>query len=359
MWAAIRTGKKNMKNVTLKDIAQKLRLSEATVSLAINNKTIVNEETRKRVLECARDMNYKPNPLARGLATSKSMTIGFICSDPENPFIGKMLKLISRYSNQQGYSVMVAISEGSVVREGKCLQNFLDKRLDGVIIFPVDAPGNPAEAFTAAREYGIPLVFCDTYYPGYEQDCIMTDYTKGVYLQTEHLLKTGHRSIWYLTARYREIPVSRLRINGYKKAYGDMGIARQDSWIFGCEKATGEAAYQLAKRLLQEYERPDAILTLNDYMAYGVRQAIREAGYRIPEDISLAGYDDAFSELLYENALTTVRQDADLIARECVRLLLTKINPDYRLEEPLIRVTEPELVIRNTTRNRREERQGA
>lgn len=340
-----------MRNTTLKDIAKKLNLSEATVSLAINNKSIVSKKTRERVLQCARDMNYTPNPLARGLATSKSMTIGFICSDPENPFIGRMLKLISRYCNEQGYSMMVSISEGKVEQEGKILQNFIDRRLDGVIIFAVDEPDNPSEAFENAKAQNIPIVFCDTFYPKYEKDCIATDYTKGMYLLTRHLLENDHENIWFLTIEDPEIPVSRLRIDGCVQAFGEAGIEQKEEWIFRCDKATGESAYRLVKKLLQEKEKPDAILTLNDYMAYGARLAIREKGYKIPEDISLAGYDDAFNGVLYENPLTTVRQDADLIARECVRLLMEKIDSRSKSEIPIIRNTEPQLIIRNTTRN--------
>lgn len=339
-----------MKNVTLKDIAHKLKLSEATVSLAINNKKMVNVNTRERVLQCARDLNYKPNLLARGLATNKSMTIGFICSEPENPFIGRMLKMVSRYCNKQGYSVIVAISEGDIKQEGKILQNFIDKRLDGVIIFPVDAPDNPYLPVDSASDYGIPLVFCDSYYPGYEDSCILTDYKKGSYLLTKHLLENEHKIIWYITVKHKEIPISKLRIEGYKQAYQEFGMKREDEWIISCEKAEGESAYWLVKNMLQKGKKPDAILTLNDYMAYGVRQAILEMGYGIPEDISLAGYDDAFNQLIYGNVLTTVRQNIELIARECVRLLLKNIDPLYQLDTPIERITEPELIVRDSTK---------
>lgn len=344
--------KSGMRNTTLKDIAKKLDLSEATVSLAINNKAIVSKKTRERVLACAREMNYKPNPLARGLATSKSMTIGFICPDPENPFIGKMLKLISRYCNEQGYSMMVAISEGNAEQEGRILQNFIDQRMDGVIIFAVDEVDNPSEAFQNAKDQNIPIVFCDTFYARCEMDCIATDYTKGMYLLTKHLLENDHRDFWFLTIQDPEMPASKLRINGCVQAFKEWHLEMGNEWIFRCEKATGEAAYQMTKKLLQEKEKPDAILTLNDYMAYGARMAIRELGYKIPEDVSLAGYDDAFQGVLYENPLTTVRQDADLIAKECVQLLMERIDPEHhRLETAIIRNTEPQLIIRNTTRN--------
>lgn len=339
-----------MRNVTLKDIARKLNISEATVSLAINNKSIVNEETRRKVLECARDMNYKPNPLARGLATNKSMTIGFVCPDSENPFIGRILKLMNHYCNQFGYSLVLALSENDVTQESKVLQNFIDKRFDGIIILPLDIPENNSDVFSNIKREKIPLVFCDSYYTGYKDDCIMTDYAKGSYLLTKHLLENHHRNIWYLTTKNQKIPVSKLRIDGYIKAYQEAGLEWKESWVVGCEQATGENAYLLTKKLLAEREKPDAILTINDYMAYGVRKAIKDSGYTIPEDISLAGYDDAFNEILYENPMTTVRQDIDMLAKSCVYLLMEKIGYPLTENGPIVRKIEPQLVIRNTTR---------
>ena len=186
-----------MVNVTLKDIAQKLNISEATVSLALNNYPGVSKKTKARVLQCAEEMDYVPNPIARGLATRRTMTIGLVCPDSENPCYGKIIKRITYYCEQCGYSVLLGISDGDVKREASVIRQFISCHVDGIVILPVDILNNDAPVFNTLRQHELPCVFTFSYYTGFEDDCVLTDYAAGSYELTKRMLKAGHRTIWY------------------------------------------------------------------------------------------------------------------------------------------------------------------
>lgn len=339
-----------MSSITLKDIAKKAGVSEATVSLVLNNKTVVNIRTRERVLKCMEEMNYRPNPMARGLALRKSMTVGLVCPDSENPYYGKLMKLLGHYCNRYGYSLVLGVSNNDPAMETRIIENFVDKKYDGIIILPLNLRINESSVFNEIKEKKISIVFSTSYYTGFKDDCVLTDYAEGSYLLTDHLLRHGHRELWYFVTDDKEIPVSKERIAGYRRAYAEKGMEVMDEWIVGCPSTSVEYGYMRAKELLTEREKPDGILAINDYMAYGIKKAILECGYRIPDDISLAGYDDVFYQMIAEQPLTTVHQDMDKMAENTVLLLMKKMNRDFDPGKDIEKVISPSLVVRSTTK---------
>ncbi len=339
-----------MSSITLKDIARKAGVSEATVSLVLNNKTVVNVRTRERVLKCIEEMNYRPNPLARGLALRRSMTVGLVCPDSENPYYGKLMKLLGHYCNRYGYSLVLGVSNNDPEMETRIIENFVDKKYDGIIILPLNLKTNNSPVFQEIRDKKIPIVFGTSYYTGFKEDCVLTDYAGGSYLLTDYLLGQGHRELWYFVTDDKEIPVSKERIAGYRRAYEERSLPVQEEWIVGCDSISVEYGYERAKQLLQEKTCPDGILAINDYMAYGIKKAIQELGYRIPEDISLAGYDDVFYQMIAEQPLTTVHQDMEKMAENTVLLLMTKMNKDFDPGKKIEKIISPSLVVRSTTK---------
>jgi len=339
-----------MGNITLKDIAKRAGVSEATVSLVLNNKSVVNVHTKERVLKCMEEMNYKPNPFARGLALQKSMTIGLVCPDSENPYYGRLMKLLGHYCQQYGYSLVFGVSDNNPDIEAKIIANFLENHYDGIIILPLNIMKNTHPVFQEIKEKHFPMVFCTSYYKGFQADCVLTDYAEGSYQLTRHLLEQGHRELWYFVAGDKRIPVSGQRIAGYKRAYAERGISVSRDWIIECNDTSIEYAYEKAKELLSARQRPDGILALNDYMAYGIKRAILECGCRIPEDISLAGYDDVFYQFIAEQPLTTVHQELESLALNSVNLLMKRIDKKFESLAPIQKVITPSLVIRSTTR---------
>lgn len=341
-----------MKNVTLKDIADKLGVSVATVSLALNDRPTVNAETKQRVLECIREMDYTPHPLARGLALKKTMTIGLVCPDTENPYYGTFLKHISKYCSQSSYSLVVSLSDNDLHREAAIVKGFVEKKYDGVIVMPLDFRRNDLPAFAALTKRGVPFVFCTSYYEGFAADCVLTDYADGSYQLTRYLLEHGHRELLYLVTDDLTIPVSKERVDGYRQAYADLGIACDPEWIIPCSHINSQSGYDVTNELLNSRALPDGILVLNDYMAFGVIRALQERGLGIPDDVSVAGYDDVFYSKIAGIPLTTVSQDLDAISYHCVNLLLKKIDPAFESPEPIQQRIRPTLVVRATTRER-------
>lgn len=339
-----------MGSITLKDIAKRAGVSEATVSLVLNNKTVVNARTRERVLKCMEEMNYRPNPMARGLALRKSMTVGLVCPDSENPYYGKLMKLLGHYCNRYGYSLVLGVSNNDLQMETRIIENFVDKKYDGIIVLPLNLRKNESPVFQEIREKKIPIVFGTSYYAGFKEDCVLTDYAEGSFMLTEYLLRQGHRELWYFVTEDKEIPVSKERISGFKRAYKDAGLEVKEERIVGCASTSVEYGYMKAKEMLTEHEKPDGILAINDYMAYGIKKAILECGYRIPDDISLAGYDDVFYQLIVEQLLTTVHQDLEKMAENTVLLLMKKMNRDFDPGKKIEKIITPSLVIRSTTK---------
>lgn len=343
-----------MHNMTLKDIAKKLKLSEATISLALNDRPNVNLKTKKRVLDYVREIGYTANPLARGLAMQKTMTIGLVCPDTENPYYGSYVKHISNYCSQYEYSLVLSSSNNDLHQEANIIKNFIEKKFDGIIVMPLDLKSNDLPAFSMLIERDVPFVFCTSYYEGFADNCVLTDYADGSYQLTRYLLEHGHRELWYLVTRDQTIPVTKDRLDGYKKAYEDLHIPFNPEWIIGCDIINSKNGYDITNQLIASRSLPDGILALNDYMAFGVMRALQENGKNIPEDISVAGYDDVFYSRIAGIPLTTVRQDLDVISMHCVNMLLKKIDGSFEPKQSLPDSIKPTLVIRNTTRDRRE-----
>lgn len=341
-----------MKQPTLKDIADRLGLSQATVSLALNNRPIVNAKTRQRVLDCVRDMNYTPNMFARGLATQRSMMIGLVCPDTENPCYGSLVKHFSECCNSLGYSLIVSVSNDDTATEAKCIQGFLDRMCDGIIIMPINARENPDSGFVNLVKSSTPFVYCVSYYQGGEDNCVMTDYEDGSYQLTHYLLTHGHRSLWYLVASDMQVPAAKLRLDGYRRAYAQQGIPLDPDWIIPCDNINFRRGYEKIYDLLGQRSAPDGILSINDYTTFGVCRAVQERGLRIPEDISIAGYDDVFYAKIAGIPLTTVRQDLEGIAKNGLNLLLRQISSERESAQYVERLLRPTLIVRDTTRDR-------
>lgn len=304
---------------TIKDVARLAQVSVGTASMALNGKHGVNEETREKVLEAARKLNYKPNPYARYLSSKKTNLIGLVVTDITNPFFGVLIDLIQKGLDKYGYDVMLGISRGSITEEKRITQKFIDMQVDGVIAVPSHNPAPDTLHYIDLQKAKIPVCFITSYYPGINAPCVMTDLSDGAYQLTKYLLQNGHRQIIYIVGDL-SVPVSNLRVEGYLSAYRDLDLACQSDWIFSTD-VTLEAAYSTTELVLQKFQ-PDAIITINDFMAMGVLKCLKEHDLCVPQDISVAGYDDIIYSSILETSLTTVRQPLEQICRRTISMLL-------------------------------------
>ena len=337
-----------MDDITIKDVALAAKVSIGTASMALNGKSEVNAETRKKVLAAADRLGYKPNKYARILSSGRTHTIGLIITDITNPFFGLIIDYVQQEAENKGYDLVLGISGGSRDKERKIIDKFINQRVDGVIMVPSHKQPADMQHFLDLREKNIPLCFITAYYSEVDAPCVMTDLSAGSYKLTQYILRSGCRNIAYIVVN-PSLPLAALRLEGYCSAFRELGIDVNPECIITAEEASFECGYEAAKKIL-DGKNYDAILTMNDIMALGALKYLKESGYRVPEDISLAGYDDLLYTALLETPLTTVRQPVQPMCSRAVEIILKLINESLSITEKVFLM--PELVIRGSTVNR-------
>lgn len=329
-----------MAKITIRDVARAAQVSVGTASMALNGKKKVNEQTRKKILDVAHQLNYNPNPYAQFLTSDKTNMVGLIVTDPSNPFFGSLIDLLERDLSKHGYNMMLGISRGDLAGEKSIIERFISMKVSGIIAVPSHGRITNTDHYLKLQEYNIPLCFITSYYPGIEAPCVMSDLSDGSYQLTRHLLESGHRRIVYLTGDLSS-PVSSLRVNGYMSAYRDLGISYCPEWNI-CTDVTLTGGYDAASRAVEL--QPDAIITINDFMALGVLKYLKEKQIRVPEEISVAGYDDLVYSAMLETSLTTVHQPLTQICKRTVDVFLQQCSGQEILSEKIL--LKPTLVLR-------------
>lgn len=331
--------------ISLADVARHLKVSEATVSLALNNRAGVSAKTKQKVLEAVEQLGYSPDFFARSLAMQRSHSIGLIVPEIENPYYSKLTQNLDRRFRQKGLHLIIGFSDFSLETEMEVMTRFLNMRVEGIIISPVHLMRTTDSYRTTIGNSPVPILYLASHY---DFDCnyVMTQLAEGSFLLTEHLLNQGYEQIIFLSGNKEVLLVSE-REKGFHKACQSKGRPVHSDQIVRCSNFNYEEAYQATIHLLAEGIRPDAIMTINDVMALGVMRAVRESGLRIPEDIAVAGYDDVIYASIAEVPLTTVRQPLDQLVGMAVDGLTGLM--DKELANPLQLLAPPQLVIRRST----------
>ena len=333
--------------ITIKDVARMAKVSVATASMAINGKDGVNEKTRLKVLDAAQKLDYHPNHFAKSLIANRSLAIGLIVTDITNPYFGAIVKNIQKEVENIGYDLLLGISNDKLENEKKSTEYFLSRNVEGLIIVPAHVHEKEIELshLYNLKRLGIPFVFITTYYKGIPGDFVMTDLEKGSYELTKYLIKNGNKKIYFISG-YKELLLSSLRIKGYKKAYEEFNLAYSDEWIIESYPDFING-YNVTKKIIEK-DIPEAIITVNDLLAIGALKCLKDNGIKVPDEVSVAGYDDLLFAAIAETPLTTVRQPIEDICKNSVRILMERINQQNSLENRMF--LEPELVIRKSTR---------
>lgn len=322
--------------VSLKDIAQSLNLSVATVSRALNNQGRISPKTRARVLKAMEQMHYRPNEAARALREKSSHTIGIIVPDIGNEFYARMIKGAERVAWQAGYALLVMSSNEEVEREQQTIRYMLDKRVAGLVLALLE-PQCPM--FEEAAQYGIPIAFVDNL-PAINAsyDSVVVDNRLLTYQLVKKLISMGHRRIAMLTHRSEETSTTQRR-NGYLQA---MQEAELTPTIRTTDLLNRKHASDAMHELLESDNRPTAVFAVNNHMAYGAMDALRAAGLSVPEDMSLCCFDAMDSTGLMLPQLTSINQPADRFGAMAVGILLRKLaSPEEGVYERL--TLEPEM----------------
>lgn len=308
---------------TQNDVAKHAGVSQATVSLVLNNVSTnkITEETRRQVLRAIEELGYRPNTLASSLRRGKTQTLGLILPDSANPFFAEVSRSIESAAFEQGYHLILCNTEGNIEKELVYVDVLCNRQVDGIIFVAV---GDQTDSLERVLYKNIPAVMIDRDLPGLEVDAVLTDNRQGGYLATQHLLQLGHRRIGCITGPSSVTP-SAGRVAGYLAALAEHSIPADDRLLVRGDFHP-QSGWTAAHTLLELDKPPTAIFAGNDLMAIGALRAISEAGLRIPEDISLVGFDNIELASYTDPPLTTVAQPIQGIGSMAVGFLLERIR---------------------------------
>ena len=332
----------------MRDVAEKVGVSVATVSAVVNSRTTkipVSEKTKAKVVEAIKVMNYHVNDRARSLRSGRSNTIGVVVSDITQPFSGGMVRVVEQEANSRGYDFLLSDIQNNREKEKFYLGLFMQKKVDGILF--VGATNElEDEGIIMLRENGIPVVLTEREVQQHNVPSILVDNVKGAYLATEHLIKQGHKRIAFITGPLGNVVTDR-RMEGYLRAMAENGLDCPDELIVD-GGFTLDCGYRAVEHLPGLANVPDAIFAFNDMLALGAMRAIRDKGLRIPQDVAITGFDDIPMAAYSEPPLTTVRQPTTKMGKESTGLLLDILDGKYPKDYYKRVVLEPELIVRRT-----------
>ena len=305
--------------VTIQDIADRAGVSISTVSRVLNKNSSVRKEYRIAVEEAVEALNYQPNIFARGLAGGQSKTIGVITQHITSPFFDLILRGILEEMTGSEYQPIFADGQWRTVKERQSVQTFIERRVDGLIVLGGTLP----EAELAAVASRLPIVVIGRQLASIPDSCLPLDNFGGAYAATTHLIEQGHQRIVHLTGIMHHSD-ARQRLAGYKQALLDGGLAVEDRFILEGDFSE-QSGVMSVERLFSNGPIATAIFAANDQMAMGVRLALYRRGIRVPDDMSIIGFDDQPASAFMTPPLTTVRQPALEIGRSAAQRILQKI----------------------------------
>lgn len=307
---------------TRDDVARAAGVSPATVSYVINNgPRPVAPDTRKRVLEAIRTLDYQPSAVARNLRLQRTSNLGLLVPDTHNPYFSEVARGIESVAFENKYNVMLCHSGYDPEREMQYVNMLRFQRAAGVIWMPATENMQP---FHKLKEYGIPTVILDRTTPQQQACTITADNQQGGLLATRHLLRLGHRRIGFITRRI-DLSHSQDRFSGYHSALENAGISYDDSLVVrgGVRLEDGRAALHV---LMQLPEPPTAVFAYNDTTAIGVLRGLHELGIQAPEQFSVVGFDDIAQAAYTCPALTTIDIPKFRLGKRGAKALLELIN---------------------------------
>ncbi len=337
--------------VTIQDVAARAGVSISTVSRVVTGAVAVEPATAERVREAIADLGYRPNLLARSFRRRVTHTIGLLVPDNSNPFFAELARTIENAGFAEGYSVVLCNSDLSEVKQETYIDVLLANRVDGLILASSGLIPTVGSHGAVGRilDAGAPCVVVDRDLGETPVDQVLVDNDQGGYLAGEHLISLGHRRIACLVGP-SDLTPSAGRIAGFQRALADAGLAVvAEGLVRGNGRSDGgaAAAQQLLERGIVAAGDVTAIFAFNDQMAIGAIGALQRAGCRVPEDISVVGFDDIPQSAAIFPALTTIAQPIREMGTTGVRLLLNRIA---RRDAPCQRVQlSTRLVVREST----------
>jgi LacI family transcriptional regulator len=339
-----------MPYITLADIAKRANKSVATVSRVLNGKENegirISKKTRDQILSLSKELNYHPNYLARHLVKKDSRVIGLIIPDIMQIFFNEICYHMSRLLDKRNYDLLLAHSYEDPEPERKAIEMILARRVNGIVVAPAMGQGN-LELLENIQNRKIPLVLLDRYFIGKKFHTVTSDDVRGSYLLVDHLVKKGARNIIFICGN-KKTSVSLERIEGYRRAFNDNGLAVQEDHLLESGYFQNDG-YEITRRLMAEnkLKRTEAIMGVNDEVALGAMLALWEKEIDVPNDILIAGYGDERYSKYFKVPLTSVQQPTSELAGETCTMLM-KLIQGKKITKTSVKIP-CQLIVREST----------
>lgn len=330
-------------SVTIKDVARHSGLSIATISKYLNGGNVL-EDNRAAIAQAIDELDYHVNEIARGLKTSRTMTIGIVIPDLENVFCTSIVAKIENSLQRAGYSSLICDYREDVALEREKLEFLAKKSVDGFIYMPL---GNHEDIVARLLERLLPVILIDRPLPGLACDTVLVDNLNAAYGAIEHLINHGHRRIGII-AGPPGIYTAQERLKGYRRVHEDFDLPTADDLILEGDYSV-ESGYRLMGQFLKRAEPPSAVFVTNYEMTLGAIMALNESPIRVPEELSIIGFDNQQLARIVKPALTIVVQPIQAIGETAATLLLKRLRDD-RTGFPVIQRLKTSLVLGDSVR---------
>lgn len=330
---------------TLKEVAKLAEVSITTVSRVLNNPDKVNPETRERVRNAMRTLGYHPSRVAQRLRSSvgRSKLLGLIIPDIQNQFYSSIVRGVEDVAYKKDYAVILCNSDENPTKEKFYLDVLQSESVDGIILPPIHQYSKVVQGLVEA---GVPVVCVDRMLSRESVDTVVVDNRKGGFLAVHHLIERGHRRIGLLTSS-SQFSSFEERQRGYEQALEEAGLSIDNRLVREGDPRSSEDAFRLTHELLKLESPPTAIFATNNLHTLGMLEAVNRAGLRIPEEISVVGFDDMPWAKAISPPLTVIRQPGYEMGRRAAELLYQRLEDPER--EPAKIILEPMLIVREST----------
>ncbi|AJQ95069.1 substrate-binding domain-containing protein [Gynuella sunshinyii] len=329
-------------SVTIKDVAKLAKVSTTTVSHVLNETRFVSEESKAAVLSAVKALNYAPSAVARSLKVKNTKTLGMLVTTTLNPFYAEVIKAVEKNCYREGYNLVLCNTDGDPEKTDSYLKMLLQKRTDGILVMCTEYDNGLFKAITAQRD--LPMVVMDWGPTDDYLDRIQDNSSLGGLIATKHLIENGHTDIGFIGGPSNKIPALG-RYDGFKQAMAEAGLTVNPDWViesdFECEG--GKLAM---RQLLALDQKPSAVFIANDMMALGALSEAQQSGIRVPEDLSVIGYDNISFSAHFYPPLTTINQPKNRLAKMAVHTLIERLEHPRKQGRTLL--IEPDLVVRSS-----------